>query len=248
MQTWNPAGYSTNAHFVPALGQPVLELLSPRAGERILDLGCGDGTLTEKLVAMGAQVVGIDSSPEMIAAARGRGLDAWLMDARSLAFEDEFDAVFSNAALHWVKDDPDAPIAGAFRALKAGGRFVGEMGGHGCVAAITVALLATLDRRGIRDAASLIPYFPTAEEYEIRLRQAGFVPQSVQLIPRPTPLPTGMRGWLETFAVAYCAALPPGDRDGFLEEVTGLLKPVLCDDQGRWTADYIRLRFAAVKP
>jgi hypothetical protein len=122
------------------------------------------------------------------------------------------------------------------------------MGGHGCVAAITVALLATLDRRGIRDAASLIPYFPTAEEYEIRLRQAGFVPQSVQLIPRPTPLPTGMRGWLETFAVAYCAALPPGDRDGFLEEVTGLLKPVLCDDQGRWTADYIRLRFAAVKP
>lgn len=247
-QTWNPAGYSANAHFVPALGQPVLELLSPRAGERILDLGCGDGALTEKLVALGAQVVGIDSSSEMIAAARGRGLDARLMDARAIAFEDEFDAVFSNAALHWVKDDPDAPITGAFRALKAGGRFVGEMGGHGCVAAITVALLASLERRGIRDGASWIPYFPTAEEYEIRLRRAGFVPLSVQLIPRPTPLPTGMRGWLETFAVAYCAALPPAGRDGFLEEVTALLKPVLCDGQGRWTADYMRLRFAAVKP
>ncbi len=248
-QTWNAAGYATNAHFVPALGQPVLDLLSPRAGERILDLGCGDGALTGKLAALGAHVVGIDSSPEMIAAARGRGLDARLMDARSMAFEDEFDAVFSNAALHWVKDDPDAPIAGAFRALKAGGRFVGEMGGHACVGAITVALLATLERRGVRDAASWIPcYFPTADEYDTRLRRAGFVPQSVQLIPRPTPLPTGMRGWLETFAIAYCAALPPSDHDAFLEEVTALLKPVLCDRQGRWTADYIRLRFAAVKP
>jgi len=248
-QTWNAAGYSANAHFVPALGQPVLELLAPRAGERILDLGCGDGVLTERLVALGAQAVGIDSSPEMIAAARARGLDARLMDARSLAFDGEFDAVFSNAVLHWVKDDPDAPIAGAFRALKSGGRFVGEMGGHGCVAAIGVALLATLERRGIGDAASWIPtYFPTVDDYEARLRRAGFVPQSVQLVPRPTPLPTGMRGWLETFAVAYSAALPPAERDGFLEEVTALLRPVLCDSQGRWTADYIRLRFAALKP
>jgi SAM-dependent methyltransferase len=249
MQTWNAAGYSANAHFVPALGQPVLELLAPRAGERILDLGCGDGALTEKLVALGALVVGVDTSPEMIAAARGRGLDVRMMDARALSFAGEFDAVFSNAVLHWVKDDPDAPIAGTFRALKPGGRFVGEMGGHGCVAAISVALLATLARRGIRDAAAWIPtYFPTAHDYETRLRRAGFAPQSVQLIPRPTPLPTGMRGWLETFAVAYCAALPPAGRDGFLEEVTALLKPVLCDGQGRWTADYIRLRFAAVKP
>ncbi len=227
----------------------MLELLAPRAGERILDLGCGDGALTEKLIALGAQVVGIDSSPEMIAAARRRGVDARLMDAREFAFADEFDAVFSNAALHWVKDEPDAPIAGAFRALKPGGRFVGEMGGHGCVAAITVALVVTLECRGVRDAASWIPtYFPTADDYEARLRRAGFVPQSVQLVPRPTPLPTGMRGWLEIFAVAYCAALPPGERDGFLEEVTALLKPVLCDGKGRWTADYMRLRFAALKP
>jgi trans-aconitate methyltransferase len=247
-QTWDAVGYSANAHFVPALGQPVLELLQPRAGERILDLGCGDGVLTEKLVALGAQVVGIDSSPDMIAAARRRGLDARMMDARSIAFKDEFDAVFSNAVLHWVKDDPDAPITGAFRALKAGGRFVGEMGGHGCVGAITVALVATLQRRGVPDAAAWIPcYFPTVDEYETRLRRAGFVPQTVQLVPRPTPLPTGMRGWLETFANPYCAALPRSERDAFLEEVTALLKPVLCDAKGRWTADYIRLRFVAVK-
>jgi SAM-dependent methyltransferase len=187
----------------------------------------------------------------MIAAARKRGLDARVEDARALPFENEFDAVFSSAVLHWIKDDPDAPVAGAFRALRAGGRFVGELGGHACVGAITVALLATLERRGVKDAVSWIPwYFPTADDYEIRLRRAGFVPQSVQLIPRPTPLPTGMRGWLETFANPFCAALsrPQEDRSGFLDEVTALLKPVLCDADGRWTADYTRLRFAAIKP
>ncbi len=250
-QQWNAAGYAANAHFVPALGQPVLDLLRPQSGERILDLGCGDGALTEKLVALGAQVVGVDSSEEMIAAARERGLEVRVVDAKALPFEDEFDAVFSNAVLHWIKDDPDAPVAGAFRALRTGGRFVGELGGHACVGAITVALMATLESRGVRDAASWIPwYFPTVDDYEIRLRRAGFVPQSIQLIPRPTPLPTGMRGWLETFANPFLAALPrpQEERGGFLDEVTALLKPVLCDADGRWTADYTRLRFAAIKP
>jgi SAM-dependent methyltransferase len=248
LQKWNAADYAANAHFVPVLGQPVLELLRPQAGERILDLGCGDGVLTEKLVAVGAHVAGVDSSADMIAAARRRGLDARLMDVRALTFENEFDAVFSNAVLHWIKDDPDAPITCAYRALVTGGRFVGELGGHGCVGAIMVALLAALERRGVTDAASRIPwYFPTVDEYEVRLRRAGFVPQSVQLIPRPTPLPTGMRGWLETFANALSAALPETERGSFLDEVTARLKPVLCDSQGRWTADYMRLRFAAIK-
>jgi hypothetical protein len=126
---------------------------------------------------------------------------------------------------------------------------VGELGGHACVGAITVALVATLERRGIRDAASWIPwYFPTVEDYELRLRRAGFVPQSVQLIPRPTLLPTGMRGWLDTFANPFLAALPRDERCGFLDEVTTLLKPILCDANGKWTADYTRLRFAATKP
>ncbi|MFZ0758777.1 MAG: methyltransferase domain-containing protein, partial [Candidatus Sulfotelmatobacter sp.] len=167
-QNWSAADYAANAHFVPALGQPVLDLLQPQPGERILDLGCGDGILTEKLIALGGKVVGIDNSPDMIAAALLRGIDARMMDARSLIFENEFDAVFSNATLHWVKDDPDAPVVGVFRALVAGGRFVGELGGHGCVSAITVALMAALERRGIGDAASLIPwYFPTVDEYEV---------------------------------------------------------------------------------
>jgi len=247
-QNWSAADYAANAHFVPALGQPVLDLLRPQPGERILDLGCGDGILSEKLAALGARVVGIDNSPDMIAAARRRGVDARIMDARSLTFENEFDAVFSNAALHWVIDDPDAPVVGAFHALVAGGRFVGELGGHGCVSAITVALMAALKRRGVADAAAWVPwYFPTVDEYETRLRRAGFVPQTMQLLARPTSLPTGMRGWLETFANPFCAALVENERGSFLDEVTALLKPVLCDSQGRWTADYMRLRFAAIK-
>jgi len=248
-QTWNPAAYAANAAFVPALGQPVLELLQPRPGESILDLGCGDGVLTEKLAAAGARVVGVDSSANMIAAANARGLDARLLDITALPFECEFDAVFSNAVLHWVKGDPDAPLASAYRALRPGGRFAGELGGHACVAAIRVAMIATLERRGIRGASSASPwYFPTVEEYTMRLQRAGFVAEIVQLIPRPTPLPTGIRGWLETFANPFFSLLPEGERGAFLDEVTRLLRPVLCDREGRWTADYIRLRFLARKP
>ena len=247
-QTWNASSYAANAAFVPALGQSVLDLLQPRADERILDLGCGDGALTQKLVAAGAEVVGVDSSADMVAAALQRGLDARVMDATKLTFDQEFDGVFSNAVLHWIKDDPDAAIASAYRALRRPGRFVGEMGGHGCVAAINLALIVGLEKRGIKNAASLCPwYFPTVEDYTARLERAGFVAESVQLIPRPTPLPAGMRGWLETFANPFCVALREEQRGDFLDEATKLLSSVLRDEQGRWTADYMRLRFVAGK-
>ena len=245
-QEWNSSRYAENARFVSDLGQAVLDLLNPQPGERILDLGCGDGALTEKIAASGAQVVGADASADMVAATQKRGLDARVMDAYGLSFHSEFDAVFSNAALHWMKRDPDAVIQGVRRALKPGGRFAAEMGGHGCVAAVTVALCATLDKFAIADPASLIPwYFPTPGDYRARLERAGFRVESIALIPRPTPLPTGMRGWLETFAIPFTKSVAPEKRNAFLDEVTERLRPVLCDEKGQWTADYMRLRFLA---
>ena len=245
-QEWNAEQYAKNARFVSDLGQAVLDLLNPQPGERILDVGCGDGALTERLVAAGANVVGVDSSADMVRAAKDRGLDARLVDGYTLEFDSEFDAVFSNAAMHWMKRDPDAVVAGVYRALKPGGRFVAEMGGHGCVAAITVALCATLQEGGLSNPADLIPwYFPTPDEYQARLEAAGFVIEHIALIPRPTPLPTGMRGWLDTFAIPFTTTLPEYKRGEFLDEVTEKLRPVLCDSNGRWTADYVRLRFLA---
>ena len=127
-QHWSAERYAATAHFVPAFGAPVVELLAPQPGERILDLGCGDGVLTAKIAAAGAQVVAVDAAPDMVAAAKAKGLDAHVVPGQRLAFEREFDAVFSNAALHWMHPT-EAVLAGVARALKPGGRFVAEMGG-----------------------------------------------------------------------------------------------------------------------
>lgn len=247
-QSWDAERYAKNARFVSDLGMPVVELLAPEAGERILDLGCGDGVLTRKLVDMGCTVIGVDGSADQIAAARARGLDARVMDGERLTFDGaEFDAVFSNAALHWMKRADDV-IAGVWRALRPGGRFVAECGGHGCVATIARALEEALARRGI-DAATVNPwYFPTAEEYRARLEARGFAVRSIALFPRPTPLPGDVTGWLETFAESFTSALPAAERRTFLREMQERLRPDLFDTEGRWTADYVRLRFAADKP
>ncbi|MEW6300696.1 MAG: methyltransferase domain-containing protein [Thermodesulfobacteriota bacterium] len=245
-QTWDPDRYARNARFVADLGMPVVELLRPQPGERILDLGCGDGALTEKLVALGCQVVGVDSSPEQVAAARARGLEAYVMDGQRLTFTNAFDAVFSNAVLHWMKRADDV-IAGVRRALKPGGRFVAECGGAGNIRRIETALHTVLRRRGI-DAAVLNPwYYPTPEEYTRRLEAGGFRVNSIALIPRPTPLPGDISDWLDTFAESFLSAVRPGERAAVIDEIRELLRPDLCDAQGRWTADYVRLRFAAEK-
>jgi SAM-dependent methyltransferase len=203
--------------------------------------------MTKKLVALGCQVVGVDGSVEQVRAARALGLDAREMDGQRLTFESEFDAVFSNAALHWMKRADDV-IAGVWRALKPGGRFVAECGGRGCIATIETALLEALQRRGI-EGTDLSPwYFPTVEDYGGRLTVQGFRLNSIVLIPRPTPLPGDMVGWLETFAQSFTSVLPAEERAAFIEEVQEALRPTLCDREGHWVADYVRLRFAAEKP
>ena len=243
-QTWVAEQYDRHGRFVTEYGSALLELLAPQPGERILDLGCGDGVLTAQIAESGATVVGIDASAAMVASARALGLDARIADATALPFEAEFDAVFSNAALHWIHD-ADAVLSGVHRALKPGGRFVAEFGGHGNVAAVSVAARSVLQARGIPFQWPW--YFPTTTAYAARLRNAGLVPKDLALVPRPTPLPTDMAGWLRTFGASLFAHVPDDARAGVTDEIVELLRPTLCDERGVWILDYVRLRVVAVK-
>ena len=245
-QHWSAGSYDSPARFVSDLASGVLEWLAPKSGERILDVGCGDGVLTAELRAAGADVVGIDSSEDFIAAARTRGLDARLMDGEALAFGPEFDAVFSNAALHWMPN-ADAVAAGIHRALKSGGRFVAEFGGHGNVAAIVTAMRAVGEQRG-GDLSLANPwYFPAPQVYEALLERHGLHAKRIALIPRPVVLKTGIESWLMLFRKPFFEQFG-AEAQTALAETINLLRPALCDAEGNWTADYVRLRVEAVKP
>jgi SAM-dependent methyltransferase len=252
---WSPADYAANAGFVPALGAAALELLAPRPGEAIVDIGCGDGILTRRIMAAGARVIGLDASEQMVAAARARGVDAFVADAQALGLDEQanrfgrFDAAFSNAALHWMLD-PGAVASGVHRLLKPGSRFVGEMGGEGNIAAL---------RRGIRDELKArsypIPdedpqYYPGREEFVRLYERAGFVDIEARLIPRPTPLPSGVAGWVKTFRAGWLdvARVPAEARDEVAAAIEARLRPVLLKPDGIWVADYVRLRFSMRRP
>lgn len=242
-QRWNADDYAIDAGFVPVLGSAVARLLDAQRGERILDLGCGDGVLSTELALTGAQVVGVDASPELVVAARARGLDARVMDGHALGFEDAFDAVFSNAALHWMAE-PDRVLAGVRRALKPGGRFVAEFGAHGNVASIVAAIQAA--RLSLGHASSAFTwYFPTADAYCDRLRQHGFHVQFAETVERPTPLPTGIAGWLRVFAGPFLTDLDTDDAQRVRDASAALLADLPRDRSGQPLADYVRLRIAA---
>jgi trans-aconitate methyltransferase len=243
---WNPESYAKNARFVSDLGQPLLQLLDAQPGELILDLGCGDGALTDKIAGYGCAVIGVDSSFPQLKAATERGLNAVLMDGHQLCFQRRFDAVFTNAALHWMKQ-PETVVAGVANSLKAGGRFIGEFGGKGNVERIRAALHETLRRHAI-DPAPIDPwYYPSPEEYSKLLSRAGFIVNYIELIPRPTRLPGDILDWLEIFAQPFTQAVAEPDRGYFLKEVRNKLATCLRDGPGNWFADYVRLRFRATK-
>jgi len=248
---WSAVDYAKNAAFVPKLGDAVLQLLDPKPGELILDVGCGDGVLTQRIAEAGAKVIGLDSSEEMVEAARARGIDAFVADAEEMDVGrfGQFDAVFSNAALHWMLD-PDAVASGIFRALKDGGRFVGEMGGEGNLLTLRTALRDELKARGYAMPDKDPSWYAGAGEFCRLYVTTGFCDVHAELIPRPTRLPGGAADWVRTFraGVMDVAMVPEFEREDIAAAVEARVAPELQQPDGSWCADYVRLRFSMRKP
>jgi len=246
--SWDAQLYDEKHSFVWKLAAGVLELLDPKPGERILDLGCGTGHLTAKIAEAGAHVVGVDRSPEMIAQAGERypALRFAVMDARELQLDGPFDAVFSNATLHWIHE-PELVIAGVAKLLKPGGRFVAEFGGKGNTGELMKAVERVWARLALPGAAPRPWYYPSVAEYSGLLEKHGLEVTYAILFDRPTPLDDGERGlrnWLDMFGASIVASLPEASRNQLKEQIESELRPVLFRD-GHWVMDYRRLRVAA---
>ena len=226
---------------MPALGEAALELLDPKPGERILDVGCGDGALSLKIIDRGAEVVGVDNSPELVEAARAKGVYAELLDAAEMSFDRRFDAAFSNAALHWMLDKEQVASA-IFRSLRLGGRFAGEMGGDGNLARLREALDAELVIRGYAPPGESSNWYASADEFAEVYEAAGFERIDARLVDRPTPIDHGIAAWVTTFRRGWldAARVPEEERAEIAEAVA--------DRFGSNVADYVRLRFIMRKP
>jgi trans-aconitate methyltransferase len=238
---WNAADYARVGGFVAELGAAALDLLDAQRGERILDVGCGEGTLTKRIAERGATVTGIDDSLDMIRAAHENGVDALVVDAADMHFDEEFDAAFSNAALHWVPDK-NAVASGIFRALKPGGRFAGEMGGEGNIARLREALDTELVIRGYVPPSENSNWYPSPAEFAGVYEAAGFEQVDARLIERPTPLEHGIAQWVTTFRRGWL------DRAGVPEQERAEIGAAVADRFGSNVADYVRLRFIRRKP
>ena len=238
---WDAADYAEVGGFVAELGAAALDLLDPQPGETILDVGCGEGALTEKIAERGARVVGIDNSPEMVAAAQARGLDARLIDVADMGFAAEFDAVFSNATLHWVLAKEEAARSIAF-ALKPGGRFAGEMGGTGNLQRLREALDDELIIRGYVPPSGSTNWYPSPEEFAAVYEAAGFTAIDARLIERPTVIDHGLAAWVTTFRKGWF------DRSGVPEAERAEIAAAVASRFADNVADYVRLRFIMRKP
>ena len=246
-QTWNPENYNKSARFIIEFGRPVIELLAPKPGERILDLGCGTGILTKELADAGCEIVGLDSSPEMVEAAKQLGIDARLIEGVEFESRKKFEAVISNAALHWMPDKY-LVVRRVWQALKPGGRFAAECGGDGCLRIVREGMKIALAKRGLDYKARNPWKFCEYAEFSEILKAQGFKIEYIARIDKPTELGTdGLRGWLKVFANSHTEGLEEADKEAFYDEVEAYCKPMLFKN-GKWYVDYVRLRFLAVKP
>jgi trans-aconitate methyltransferase len=245
---WDAQLYDDKHSFVWKLAAGVLELLDPRSGERILDLGCGTGHLTAKIAEAGTHVLGVDRSPEMIEQARAQypTLPFEEMDARELRLDGPFDAVFSNATLHWIQE-PERVIAGIAKLLKPGGRLVAEFGGKGNTADLLKAIERVWARHALPGPAPRPWYYPTIAEYSGLLEKHGLEVAYAVLFDRPTPLDdgeSGLRNWLDMFGASFVGSLPASTQTQLKEDIERELHPILFRD-GHWVMDYRRLRVSA---
>ena len=245
VQRWQADDYAVKGRFVSELARPVVDLLAPRKGERILDLGCGDGVLTQAIAARGADVLGADLSEELLAAAAAKGLKVQKVDGHALPFEDEFDAVFTNAALHWMRR-PELVIAGVHRALRPRGRFAGEFGGHGNVAAIATAHARGRRAAWRRSGQSRAVVLSVGRRISQAARAGRLCRQGhhARAAADRRSISASGDGSRPSAAPSSSNSRSPNGRQVF-SEVIELLRPALCDADGVWTADHIRLRFAA---
>jgi len=242
---WNANEYNKNADFVSKLAFPVIELLNPQKNEKILDLGCGEGSLAQEIQKYKTKVIGVDLSADMVAKAKDKGIESYIMSATHLNFEEEFDAVFSNAMLHWVKDAPLA-ITEVNKVLKKEGRFVAEFGGYGNILALRKAMSVVFKRHKEYGEFTDPWFFPTKEIYQELLEKNGFNVQQIELIKRPTPV-ADIKEWLNIFANGIMKNVPKNSKKSFKNEVEELLKPELYTQENGWVVDYVRVRFSAIK-
>jgi trans-aconitate methyltransferase len=249
---WDPALYDGKNSFVWKYGEEVVRLLAPRPGERILDLGCGTGHLTNRISEIGADVVGIDNSAKMIGQARSAypALRFELGDGQDFQFPEPFDAVFSNAAIHWMNDQTEVARC-IWRALRPGGRFVAEFGGKGNIRALHTAVYRALEAAGYPTGEDRnFRYYPTVGEYATLLEAAGFLVTHAVHFERPTPLEggaAGLRNWLVVFTDNLLKAAPQDRLESMLAHIEDMLRSELFRD-GVWYADYRRIRVVAIKP
>ncbi|WP_150266884.1 class I SAM-dependent methyltransferase [Paenibacillus tepidiphilus] len=249
-QKWSAGTYDADMAFVSGFGQSLIDLLNPQPGEQIIDYGCGTGDLAAAIAERGAAVTGIDASPEMLAAARAKYPDlTWVLaDGQRYRAAAPADAVFSNAALHWLPDAEGAASSIA-ASLRHGGRLVAEFGAAGNIASVTAALPRAFAAAGRQGQAVLPWYFPSVGEYTSLLERCGLSVELALCYDRPTPLSggeAGFRGWLNTFADGILSVLTPAEREQVLVFMERELHAQLYQD-GRWVMDYRRLRIAARK-